>query len=82
MNETNEKQTNTRIDWNEQKIKFITGSYKSLREFAKRENLGYNGNFLRMTKGWVQQKAANRLQIGCKKHKKTSACNILLSNTL
>jgi len=66
MNQMNKKQPNNRIDWNEQKIKFITGAYKSLREFAKRENLGYNGNFLRMTKGWVQQKAANRMQIGCK----------------
>jgi len=66
MNEMNETHNNCRIDWNEQKIKFITGCYKSLREFAKRENLGYNGNFLRMTKGWVQEKAANRLQMGCK----------------
>jgi len=66
MNEMNEKQPNNRIDWNEQKVKYITGNCKSLREFAKEESLRYNGNFLRMTKSWVQQKAKNRMQMGCK----------------
>jgi len=66
MNEKTEKEKNNRIDWNEAKTKFMIGEYKSLRDFAEKENFGYNGNFRRMTKGWTFEKGANREQIGCK----------------
>jgi len=66
MPEKLENKKYSRIDWNKMKAKFITGSYKSLRDFAKKLNLSYNGNFLRKTRGWATERAAKRLQISCK----------------
>lgn len=36
--------------------------YKSLREFAEREGLKYNGNFRKKTKGWDKEKGAKEEQ--------------------
>ena len=56
----------SRINWNKMKSKFITGNYKSLRDFAKKVGLNYNGNFQKNTKGWTIEKGAKELQISCK----------------
>jgi hypothetical protein len=54
-----------RHNWLILKTKFFAQDYTSLREFARREGLSYNGNFMRQTKGWAAEKVAKGLQISC-----------------
>lgn len=51
-----------RYDWEALRQKFLLGDYKSLREFAEREGLKYNGNFRKKTKGWDKEKGAREEQ--------------------
>jgi len=51
-----------RYDWEALRQKFLLGDYKSLREFAEREGLKYNGNFREKTKGWDKEKGAKEEQ--------------------
>jgi hypothetical protein len=55
-----------RINWEELKKEFILGDYKSLRVFADKKGLKYNGNFMKKTKGWSDEKVAKGLQKSCK----------------
>jgi hypothetical protein len=55
-----------RYDWEALRQKFLLGDYKSLREFAEREGLKYNGNFIKKTKGWDKEKDAKEKQKRCK----------------
>jgi hypothetical protein len=45
-------------DWLELKIKFMTGDYKSIREFSKEQDIPYNRYFKEKTKGWIQERDA------------------------
>jgi hypothetical protein len=58
---------NQRINWIKIKVKFMTGNYKSLREFARKQGLSYNGNFIMRTRGWRIEKDAKEMQNRCKK---------------
>jgi hypothetical protein len=58
-------------NWTEFKKDFMTGDYKSLREFAKKHELPYNSNFRRMTKGWVSERDAKLVQM-CSKYTEKS----------
>ncbi|RKL63030.1 hypothetical protein DXT63_08520 [Thermoanaerobacteraceae bacterium SP2] len=55
-----------RYNWEKLKQKFLLGDYKSLREFAEREGLKYNGNFIKKTKGWGKEKDIMEAQKRCK----------------
>jgi len=45
-----------KYDWPVLKRKYITGDYKSLRDFAIKENIPYNKYFRDKTKGWAKEK--------------------------
>jgi hypothetical protein len=45
-------------NWFELKVKFMTGEYKSLREFAKEQDLPYNPYFKEKTRGWIAEREA------------------------
>lgn len=55
-----------RFNWEQLKQKFLLGDYKSIREFAEREGLKYNGNFIKKTKGWDKEKASKEKEKRCK----------------
>jgi hypothetical protein len=55
----------TRINWEQLKKEFILGEYKSLRDFANKKGLKYNGNFMKKTKGWSDEKVAKGVQKSC-----------------
>ena len=63
-------------DWAELKRKYIyfkKYAAISLRDFAKAENLCFNGNFIRKTKLWFSEKELKGIQMGYKIEEKLSA---------
>ena len=46
----------SKINWEEKKKEFLLGDFKSVREFADKTGMSYNGHFMQKTKGWADEK--------------------------
>lgn len=53
---TNVRDQYSKYNWHELKRRFLTGNYKTLADFAKKNDLKVNGNFKKRTNGWLEEK--------------------------
>jgi hypothetical protein len=51
-----------RYNWEKLKKEFILGNYDSVRDYAAKNNIKYNGYFAKRTRGWADEKRAKQKQ--------------------